>query len=207
MLIVNKGIAQPWECDVMGHMTTRFYVAMFDDASYHFLFTVFGWTISGHESRKFGWADARHVIEYKSEVSAGDVLEIRARGCKKSAPNHSPYFMKCSTWRVMKWLPRRNPFAYILISRRARPFRLLKRCGREHSSIWNHDKGQCPGLQNEPITKRSIPFMPVKFENASITDQVVLITAGAAGIGRVIAEKFLSHGCSVHICDIDRAAH
>jgi acyl-CoA thioester hydrolase len=78
MLVVNKSIAQPWECDVMGHMTTRFYVAMFDDASYHFLFTVFGWTISGHESRKFGWADVRHVIEYKSEVSAGDVLEIRA---------------------------------------------------------------------------------------------------------------------------------
>jgi len=79
MLIVNKGIAQPWECDVMGHMTTRFYVAMFDDASYHFLFTAFGWTISGHAARKFGWADVRHVIEYKSEVSAGDVLEIRAR--------------------------------------------------------------------------------------------------------------------------------
>jgi acyl-CoA thioester hydrolase len=78
MLVVNKSIAQPWECDVMGHMTTRFYVAMFDDASYHFLFTVFGWTISGHDSRKFGWADVRHVIEYKSEVSAGDVLETRA---------------------------------------------------------------------------------------------------------------------------------
>jgi acyl-CoA thioester hydrolase len=79
ILVVNKSIAQPWECDVMGHMTTRFYVAMFDDASYHFLFTVFGWTIAGHEARKFGWADVRHVIEYKSEVSAGDVLEIRAR--------------------------------------------------------------------------------------------------------------------------------
>jgi NAD(P)-dependent dehydrogenase (short-subunit alcohol dehydrogenase family) len=48
--------------------------------------------------------------------------------------------------------------------------------------------------------------MPVKFENASITEQVVVITAGAAGIGRILAEKFLSHGCSVHICDIDRAA-
>ena len=79
MLVVNKSVAQPWECDVMGHMTTRFYVAKFDDASYHFLFTVFGWTISGHEVRQFGWADVRHVIEYKAEVSAGDVLEIRAR--------------------------------------------------------------------------------------------------------------------------------
>ena len=77
MLIVNKGIAQPWECDVMGHLTTRFYVAMFDDASYHLLYQVFGWTISAHESGKFGWADVRHIIEYQAEVSAGDVLEIR----------------------------------------------------------------------------------------------------------------------------------
>jgi len=79
MLVVNKCVAHPWKCDVMGHLTTRFYVAMFDDASYHFLYTVFGWTISAHESQKFGWADARHVIEYKAEVSAGDVLEIRAQ--------------------------------------------------------------------------------------------------------------------------------
>jgi acyl-CoA thioester hydrolase len=78
MVVVNKGIAQPWECDVMGHLTTRFYVAMFDDASYHFLYQVFGWTISAHETGKYGWADVRHVIEYKAEVSAGDVLEIRA---------------------------------------------------------------------------------------------------------------------------------
>jgi len=79
MIVVNKGIAQPWECDVMGHLTTRFYVAMFDDASYHFLYEAFAWTVSADESRKYGWADVRHVIEYKAEVSAGDVLEIRAR--------------------------------------------------------------------------------------------------------------------------------
>lgn len=48
--------------------------------------------------------------------------------------------------------------------------------------------------------------MPVKFENASITDQVALITAGASGIGRTIAQRFLSHGCSVHVCDIDEKA-
>jgi acyl-CoA thioester hydrolase len=52
---------------------------MFDDASYHALYEIFGWTISAHESKRFGWADVRHVIEYKAEVSAGDVLEIRAR--------------------------------------------------------------------------------------------------------------------------------
>jgi NAD(P)-dependent dehydrogenase (short-subunit alcohol dehydrogenase family) len=37
-------------------------------------------------------------------------------------------------------------------------------------------------------------------------EQVVMISAGAAGIGRVVAETFLAHDCRVHICDIDEAA-
>jgi NAD(P)-dependent dehydrogenase (short-subunit alcohol dehydrogenase family) len=31
----------------------------------------------------------------------------------------------------------------------------------------------------------------------------VLVTAGAAGIGRVIAKTFLEHGARVHVCDVD----
>jgi NAD(P)-dependent dehydrogenase (short-subunit alcohol dehydrogenase family) len=34
----------------------------------------------------------------------------------------------------------------------------------------------------------------------------VLVTAGAAGIGRVIARTFLEHGAKVHICDVDEKA-
>ena len=34
----------------------------------------------------------------------------------------------------------------------------------------------------------------------------VLVTAGAAGIGRVITRTFLEHGARVHICDIDEKA-
>jgi NAD(P)-dependent dehydrogenase (short-subunit alcohol dehydrogenase family) len=34
----------------------------------------------------------------------------------------------------------------------------------------------------------------------------VLVTAGAAGIGRVIARTFSEHGARVHICDIDEKA-
>ncbi len=78
MLVVNKAVAHPWKCDVIGHLTTRFYVAMFDDASYHFLFTVFGWSGATDETGEIGWVDVRHVIEYQAEVSAGDILEIRA---------------------------------------------------------------------------------------------------------------------------------
>ncbi len=48
--------------------------------------------------------------------------------------------------------------------------------------------------------------MHLKNDMASNRDQVVLVTAGASGIGRSIAEKFLAHGCSVHICDIDQVA-
>src|SRR5829696_7183330 len=34
----------------------------------------------------------------------------------------------------------------------------------------------------------------------------VLITAGAGGIGRVIARTFVEHGAKVHICDVDEKA-
>jgi NAD(P)-dependent dehydrogenase (short-subunit alcohol dehydrogenase family) len=34
----------------------------------------------------------------------------------------------------------------------------------------------------------------------------VLVTAGAAGIGRVIARTFTDHGARVHICDVDEKA-
>ena len=39
MVLVQKNVAHPWMCDVLGHMTTRHYVAMFDDAAYHMLYT------------------------------------------------------------------------------------------------------------------------------------------------------------------------
>ena len=40
----------------------------------------------------------------------------------------------------------------------------------------------------------------------SAKDLRVLVTAGAAGIGRVIARTFVEHGARVHICDIDEKA-
>jgi hypothetical protein len=40
----------------------------------------------------------------------------------------------------------------------------------------------------------------------SLEGKRVLVTAGAAGIGRAIAQTFLEHGARVHVCDIDQAA-
>jgi NAD(P)-dependent dehydrogenase (short-subunit alcohol dehydrogenase family) len=46
----------------------------------------------------------------------------------------------------------------------------------------------------------------MKSTNATASAPVVLITAGAAGIGRAIAEAFISQGHRVHVCDIDQGA-
>jgi NAD(P)-dependent dehydrogenase (short-subunit alcohol dehydrogenase family) len=42
--------------------------------------------------------------------------------------------------------------------------------------------------------------------NVSARGQRVLVTAGAAGIGRAIAGAFAEHGARVHICDVDAPA-
>lgn len=70
-----RAIAHPWLCDIMGHLTTRHYVAMFDDAGYHLLHAVFGWS-GGSASDRTGFADVRQEIDYVAEVGSGDLLEI-----------------------------------------------------------------------------------------------------------------------------------
>lgn len=78
-LSVYKGIAQPWECDSLGHLTTRFYTAMFDDASYHFLFELFGWSGASDSAGQRAFVDVRHEVDFRDEVKAGELLEIQAR--------------------------------------------------------------------------------------------------------------------------------
>ena len=39
-----------------------------------------------------------------------------------------------------------------------------------------------------------------------LNPQRVLVTAGAAGIGRAIAQAFAAAGARVHVCDLDAAA-
>ncbi|MBT5387312.1 MAG: hypothetical protein HN817_10750 [Porticoccaceae bacterium] len=61
-----KGICHPNLYDLMGHMTTRHYVAMFDYGSYHFLHALFGWSGDNTKVHQGGWADVRHVLEYRA---------------------------------------------------------------------------------------------------------------------------------------------
>src|SRR6267142_5693309 len=59
----------------------------------------------------------------------------------------------------------------------------------------------------------SKPWLPLKAVavlsiamRLSATGLRVLVTAGAAGIGRVIAQTFLDDGARVHVCDVDAKA-
>lgn len=79
MIALFRAVAHPWLCDVMGHLTTRYYMAMFDDASYHARNAVFGWSGSDAEATGTGFVDVRHELDYEAEVRAGDLLEINTR--------------------------------------------------------------------------------------------------------------------------------
>ncbi|WP_295803227.1 thioesterase family protein [uncultured Microbulbifer sp.] len=70
-----SGVAHTWLCDEMGHMNTRNYVGMFDDAMQHFMLLL------GHDAmvageRRLGWADVRHEIDYKAEVPEGALVHV-----------------------------------------------------------------------------------------------------------------------------------
>jgi acyl-CoA thioester hydrolase len=71
-----RGVAHPWQCDGMGHMNTRFYAAIYDDASFQLL----GRLASSVplKAAGLGWADVRQLIEYKHEVTAGALLLVRS---------------------------------------------------------------------------------------------------------------------------------
>ena len=78
MYVLHKGIVHPWFCDVMGHMNTRHYLGMFDDASFQLLAEATGWHVGAAEWEGLGWADVSHQIDYLGELHAGALVEIHA---------------------------------------------------------------------------------------------------------------------------------
>lgn len=75
--VTLKAVAHPWLCDTMGHMNVRYYAAFFDDAAFHFVGTI-GNGLSQSFPPELGWADVRHVVEFKDEVKAGTLLTIHS---------------------------------------------------------------------------------------------------------------------------------
>lgn len=71
-------VVHPWLCDAMGHLTTRHYLGMFDDASYQLMMMV-GYDPKAAAVERWGWADVRHEIDYKAELAAGAAVRILGR--------------------------------------------------------------------------------------------------------------------------------
>jgi len=71
-VLCGLAVVHPWLCDAMGHMTTRHYLAMFDDAAYHLLAALEEQAVANG----IGWADVRHELEYRSELRIGDAVRI-----------------------------------------------------------------------------------------------------------------------------------
>lgn len=76
--LCGLAVVHPWLCDAMGHLTTRHYMAMFDDAGYH-LFAELGHDAAAGKRDGQGWADVAHQIEYRSELAAGALVRIDGR--------------------------------------------------------------------------------------------------------------------------------
>lgn len=74
-------VAHPWFCDTMGHMNVRFYSAIFDDASSVFVSRL-GGGVAELSPEHLGWADVRHLIEFRDEVKAGSLLSVSTRVIK-----------------------------------------------------------------------------------------------------------------------------
>ena len=71
-----RGVAFPWLCDQMGHLTTFRYVEMFDVASYHLMHALGERPQEG--TAQLGWADVNQSIDYKAEVRVGALVLIRS---------------------------------------------------------------------------------------------------------------------------------
>ena len=72
-LISYRGVVQQWQCDHLGHLNTRYYMAFFDEAM-QTMFHLLGYT----RQTGFGWADVKHEIEYKDELEPGTIVHVDA---------------------------------------------------------------------------------------------------------------------------------
>lgn len=77
MLVTYRGVVYPAQCDAMGHMNTTYYVAAFDQAMWHLVASM-GYRAVWIKERDEGWADVRYVIDYKSELRAGELFHVES---------------------------------------------------------------------------------------------------------------------------------
>ncbi len=68
-----RGVVYPHQCDAMGHLTTKEYLTFFDVAEWHCM-ALLGFDARLIHDERIGMADVRHVIDYRKELLAGDLV-------------------------------------------------------------------------------------------------------------------------------------
>jgi acyl-CoA thioester hydrolase len=72
-----RGVAFPWHCDMMGHMSVQHQIPLLDNAVCHLL-GEFGPIVELRDGARIGWADVRQEIHYLNEIIEGDLLILRS---------------------------------------------------------------------------------------------------------------------------------
>ena len=70
-----RGLVYPSQCDAMGHMNVQHYIAAFDQAMWHLVHEI-GYRKPAGPNSGHGWADVRHVIDYRRELPAGALYRV-----------------------------------------------------------------------------------------------------------------------------------
>ena len=73
---VTSAVIHPWSCDAQGHLNTRHYVGIFDDANQILLARIAG--RSRDAISTLGWVDVRNELDFLAEITAGTVVEVFA---------------------------------------------------------------------------------------------------------------------------------
>jgi len=78
MIETYRGVVYPNQLDHIGHMNVQWYVAKFDEATWHFLSNI-GITSTYIRNNNKGMVAVEQKIRYKEEALSGDLLVIKSR--------------------------------------------------------------------------------------------------------------------------------
>ena len=74
---IYRGVANSWECDIMGHLNVQFYTAKVSEGVGH-LRAAYGMTPRYIRDHQRTMVVTRKLVRYQRELRAGDILYIRA---------------------------------------------------------------------------------------------------------------------------------
>src|SRR5262249_44513600 len=75
--VTHRGMVYPWHCDHLGHMNNMWYAGKFDEASWNLMLRI-GITPTYLRDAECGMASVEQVTTFKTELVAGDVIEVRS---------------------------------------------------------------------------------------------------------------------------------